>query len=128
MVFQFICSLIRDCAVCRIGALCPSSRPATTTAITPLAWISSAATYAANGVMNDRPLSSSGSVSRRRTLPTTTKHHQPDQHPPPAAIRKSRARTACDHGRGGERGAQRDERGGVVEQGLALEDRHDPAG
>ena len=93
MVFQFICSRIRDCAVCRIGALWPSRRPATTTAITPLAWISSAATYAANGVMNDRPLSSKGSVSRRRTLPTTTNTTSPTSTPPPAATTKSRART-----------------------------------
>ena len=44
MLDQLVRSAIRDCAVCRIGALCPSSSPATTTAITPLAWISSAAT------------------------------------------------------------------------------------
>ena len=44
MLDQFIRSAIRDCAVCRMGALCPSSSPATTTAITPLAWNSSAAT------------------------------------------------------------------------------------
>ena len=44
MVRQLIRSAIRDWAVCRIGALWPSSSPATTTAITPEAWISSAAT------------------------------------------------------------------------------------
>ena len=44
MLRQFIRSAIRDCAVCRIGDLCPSSSPATTTLITPEAWISSAAT------------------------------------------------------------------------------------
>ena len=44
MVRQFIRSAMRDCAVCRIGALWPRSRPAITTAITPEAWISSAAT------------------------------------------------------------------------------------
>ena len=53
MVRQFIRSAIRDCAVCRIGALCPSSRPATTTAITPEAWIFSAAMYAANGTTSE---------------------------------------------------------------------------
>ena len=41
---QFIRSAMRDWAVWRIGALWPSSSPATTTAITPEAWISSAAT------------------------------------------------------------------------------------
>ena len=63
MVRQFIRSAIRDWAVCRIGALCPSSRPATTTATTPDAWISSAATYAANGTTNDMPVSKTGSVT-----------------------------------------------------------------
>ena len=42
IVRQLSRSAIRDCAVCRIGALWPSSRPATTTAITPEACISSA--------------------------------------------------------------------------------------
>ena len=60
MLRQFIRSAIRDCAVCRIGALWPSSRPATTTLITPEAWISSAATYAANGVRKHSPLSRRG--------------------------------------------------------------------
>ena len=44
MVRQFSRSAIRDVAVCRMGALCPSSRPAITTASTPEPWISSAAT------------------------------------------------------------------------------------
>ena len=42
MVRQLIRSAIRDWAVCRTGALWPSSSPATTTAITPEASISSA--------------------------------------------------------------------------------------
>ena len=68
MVRQLIRSAIRDCAVCRIGALCPSSRPATTTAITPEAWISSAATYAANGDhAATAPMSSTGSVTCLRS-------------------------------------------------------------
>ena len=126
MVRQFICSWIRDGAVWRIGALWPSRRPATTTASTPLAWISSAATYAANGVMNDSPLSSSGSVSRRRTLPTTTNTTSPTSTPPPAATTKSRARARYATV-AGQRRAQGHQRGGVVEQRLALEDRDDPA-
>ena len=67
MVRQFIRSAIRDCAVCRIGALCPSSRPATTTAITPEACTSSAAMYAANGTTNEIAVSRTGSVIRLRS-------------------------------------------------------------
>ena len=42
MVRQLMRSAIRDCAVWMIGALWPSSRPATTTAMTPEEWSSSA--------------------------------------------------------------------------------------
>ena len=42
MLRQFIRSAIRDCAVCRTGALCPRRSPATTTLSTPEALISSA--------------------------------------------------------------------------------------
>ncbi len=89
MVRQFIRSAIRDCAVCRIGALWPSSRPAITTASTPLAWISSATMYAANGVTNDIAVSSSGSVTCLRVQPTTTNVSIPTSTPPPAATTKS---------------------------------------
>ena len=44
MVRQFIRSAIRDEAVCSTGERCPSSSPATTTAITPDALIASAST------------------------------------------------------------------------------------
>ena len=71
MVRQFSRSAMREPAVCRIGDLWPSSRPATTTASTPDPWISSAATYATNGVTSDRLVSITGSVTRRRTRPTT---------------------------------------------------------
>ena len=93
MLLQFIRSAIRDWAVCRIGALCPSSSPATTTLITPEAWICSAATYAANGVRKLRPLSMTGSVTCLRTRPTTKKNASPTTMPPPAASRKSPAST-----------------------------------
>ena len=96
MLRQFIRSAIRDWAVCRIGALCPSSRPATTTLITPEAWIVSfsAATYAANGVTKLSALSITGSVTCLRTKPITTKNSSPISTPPPAARRKSRV-TCC---------------------------------
>ena len=42
MLRQVSRSAIRDCAVCRIGDLCASNMPATTTLTTPEAWISSA--------------------------------------------------------------------------------------
>ena len=81
MLRQFIRSAIRDCAVCRIGDLCASSSPATTTLITPEALISSAVTYAANGVRKLRPLSITGSVTCLRTKPITKKNDQPDEDP-----------------------------------------------
>ena len=132
IVRQFIRSAIRDCAVCRIGALWPSSRPATTTAITPEACISSATRYAANGITKESAVSRTGS---RRVL-AHQRDHQEDQRsrpatPPPAASRKSSpTRHDADRRRRptASGGAQRDQRGGVVEQRLALEDRDDPAG
>ncbi len=42
MVRQLVCSDIREAADCSTGDLWPSSRPVTTTASTPLAWIASA--------------------------------------------------------------------------------------
>ena len=71
IVRQLSRSEIRDEAVCSTGALCPSSRPATTTASTPEAWISSATTYAANGVSSETLVSSTGSVTCRRTKATS---------------------------------------------------------
>ena len=132
MVRQFIRSAIRDCAVWMIGALWPRSRPATTTAITPEPWIGSASArrYAANGMTRDMPVSSSGSSMCWRTQATTRNTRMPTSSPPPAARRKSAVRPAARHpdGGGGQRGAQGHQGGGVVEQRLALEDGHDPAG
>ncbi len=68
---QFIRSAIRDWAVCRTGALWPSSSPAMTTARTPEPWICSAARYAANGMTREMPPSSTGSVTWRRIQATT---------------------------------------------------------
>ena len=132
IVRQFSRSAIRDCAVWRIGALCPSSRPATTTAMTPEACICSAATYAANGTTSDMPAvehrvgRGAGGPwrrrGRRRSRPAT---------PPPAASRKSSPTSTGSKPLAlgdRERGAERDQCGRVVEQRLALEDRHDPAG
>ena len=89
MVRQLIRSAIRDCAVWMIGALCPSRRPATTTATTPDAWISSAAMYAANGTTNDIPVSKIGSVTRLRSRATSMKRAIPTATPPTAATTKS---------------------------------------
>ena len=89
MVRQFIRSAMRDCAVWMIGALCPSRSPATTTATTPDAWTSSAATYAANGTRNDMPVSKIGSVTRLRRNATSMNIARPTATPPPAATTKS---------------------------------------
>ena len=89
-VRHVIRSVIRDCAVWMIGALWPSSRPATTTEITPEACTSSAATKAANGVRNEIAVSISGSVIRLRSQATSTKNGEADRAaPPPAARTKS---------------------------------------
>ena len=88
-VRQIVRSARRDCAVWMIGALCPSSRPATTTATTPEAWSSSASRYAANGTTIDTAVSKTGSWIRRRTLQTTQKITSPASTPPPAATTKS---------------------------------------
>ena len=127
MLRQVSRSAIRDCAVCRTGDLCPSSSPATTTLITPEAWISSAVTYAANGVRKLSPVSSTGSVTCLRTNPITTKNTSPTRTPPPAATRKSPCHDLPGHGDHGCRDGrvQRDQRGRVVEQRLPLEDRDD---
>ena len=82
-------SVIRDCAVWMIGALWPSSRPATTTEMTPEACTSSAATNAANGVRNEIAVSISGSVICLRSHATRTKTPMPISSPPPAARTKS---------------------------------------
>ena len=126
MLRQFIRSTIRDWAVCRIGALCPSSSPATTTLITPEAWISSATTYAANGVRKLSPLSRPVSVTCLRTNPITRKNASPTTIPPPAATRKSPCQCLPRH-RCHDRRAQGDQCSRVVEQRLPLEDRHDAA-
>jgi hypothetical protein len=108
----------------------PEQQPATTTAMTPDAWISSAAMKATKGTTNEIAVSSTGSVISLRSLATMTKTTKPTAAPPSEAIRNS-----CPTWKGlhadrhrGDGGTQRDERGGVVEQRLALEDRHDPAG
>ena len=89
MVRQFIRSAIRDCAVCTTGALCPSSRPAMTTAMTPEAWISSAAMKATKGTTNEIAVSSTGSVISLRSLATMTKTTKPTAAPPSDATRNS---------------------------------------
>src|SRR6478735_2690158 len=90
MVRQFIRSAIRDWAVCTTGALCPSSRPAMTTAMTPEAWISSAAMKATKGTTNEIAVSSTGSVISLRSLATMTKTTKPTAAPPSEAMRNSR--------------------------------------
>ena len=130
MVRQLIRSAIRDCAVCTIGALWPSSRPATTTATTPEAWISSAAMKAANGTTNEiagvehrvgDPLAHLARRPRRRR--SRRQRRRPRR---PGSRRPTCEGLDADRRRG-DRRAQRHQGGGVVEQRLALEDRHDPA-
>ena len=97
MVRQFSRSAIRDWAVCRIGALWPSSRPATTTAITPEAWTCSAATYAANGTTSDiAAVEHRVGDGWRRTLATTRKKPKPTSTPPPAATQEVERRPRAD--------------------------------
>ena len=128
-VRHVIRSVIRDWAVWMIGALWPSSRPATTTEMTPEACTSSAATNAANGVRNEIAVSISGSVIRLRSHATSTKKAKPISSA--AAGRADEVDADLGQrdaaGEGGDGGAQGDQGGGVVEQRLALEDRHDPA-
>ena len=131
IVRQLSRSAIRDWAVCRIGALWPSSRPATTTAITPEACTSSAATYAANGTTSDM-----AAVEHRvRQVPSDLgddeEEQEADEHAAPGGDQEVEAdldglEPAALGDR--QRRAQRDQRGRVVEQRLALEDRDDPAG
>ena len=90
IVRQLMRSAIRDWAVCRIGALWPRSRPATTTATTPEEWSSSATRKHANGITKDSPTSRTGSVIRRRIWATTTKARTPISTPPTDATRKSK--------------------------------------
>lgn len=84
-VRQFVASATRDCAVCTFGAFCASTRPATTVASTPEACASSAGRKARNGAANDRVVSSTGSVMRRRTKARISATTTPMATPPPAA-------------------------------------------
>ena len=61
IVRQLVFSAMRDEADCSTGDRWPSTRPVTTTASTPEAWISSAGRNAANGATKDRVVSSTGS-------------------------------------------------------------------
>ena len=133
MVRQLIRSAIRDWAVCRIGALCPSSRPATTTAITPEAWISSA-----RDVRRERHDQRDPGVEDRVGDVAAHLGHQQERREARPRRRRTAAssksaptsstpRAAHAHAAGRDRGAQRDQGGRVVEQRLALEDRDDPA-
>ena len=131
IIRQLSRSAIRDCAVCRTGALWPSSSPATTTAITPEAWTSSAATNADEGHhQRDRAVEHRVGDDVLAHLGDDQEERDPDQHP--AAGRDHEVQADVEGvqptpGGHGQRGAQRDQRGGVVEQRLALQDRHDPA-
>src|SRR5699024_4348597 len=72
-----------------VGDLCPNSRPATTTASTPDAWISSAGMYASHGVSREIVTSVRSSITRRRTYPTTTATTTPKKTAPTADTTKS---------------------------------------
>ena len=89
MVRHVIRSVIRDWAVWMSGALWPSSRPATTTAMTPEACTRSAARNAAKGVRKEIAVSSSGSLMWRRSQATRANAARPMSRPPPAARTKS---------------------------------------
>jgi hypothetical protein len=90
MVAQLVRSNTRDVADWMTGALCPSSRPATTTASTPDASISSAGKYAIHGVSSETATSVRSSSIRRRTSPTTSATAMPMAAPPTAENTKSR--------------------------------------
>ena len=131
IVRQLSRSAIRDCAVCRIGALWPSSSPATTTAITP-----EACTLLGGDVRRERDHQREAAVDHRvGQVPADLGHdeeeHEADGHAAagsdagsPGRPRPVEAAALDDR----QRRAQRDQRGGVVEQRLALEDRDDPPG
>ena len=130
MLRQFSRSAIRDCAVCRIGDLCPSSSPAHDDAEH-----AGGVDLLGGDVRRERGQEAERGVDapdRSRacaTKPITMKNTSPTRTPPPAATRKSRPDDAPGHGRRGrrDRGVQRDQGGGVVEQRLALEDGDDAA-
>src|SRR4051794_20312798 len=90
MVRQFIRSAIRDWAVCRIGAVCPRSRPATTTLTTPEECSSSETMNVANGTTSEIAVSSTGSVRCLRIFPTQRNATKPISAPPTDATRKSK--------------------------------------
>ena len=97
IVRQFIRSAIRDWAVCRIGALCPSSRPATTTLTTPEECSSSETMNVANGTTNEIAVSRTGSVTCLRTFATTRNAANPisgaaDRRPPGSRRRRATSR------------------------------------
>ena len=127
---QLVFSAIREAAVCSIGDLCPSNRPVTTTASTPEAWMASAGTNATQGATKDSVVSRIGSRICLRIFASTTPASNPTATPPPAAKQESPAHLEDGHrsGQGRDRDIERDERGGVVDQALALQDRDDPAG
>ena len=126
-VRQVIRSVMRDCAVWMIGALWPSSRPATTTEMTPEAWISSAATNAANGVRNEIAVSISGSRDPLAQPGDEEEEADADQDAAAGSDDEVARHRGDGHAAGqrGDRGAEGDEGGCVVEQRLTLEDRHD---
>ena len=129
-VRQVMRSVIRGCAVWMIGALSPSSRPATTTEMTPEACACSAARKAAKEVRNEIAVSISGSVIRLRSQATRAngaKPMEPRHRLPHREVDPDRGEGDTTR-QGGDRGTQRHQRGRVVEQRLALEDRHDAPG
>ena len=89
IVRQFIRSAMRDWAVCRIGALCPSSSPATTTLTTPEECSSSETMKVANGTTNEIAVSRTGSVTCLRIFATRRNAANPISAPPTDATRKS---------------------------------------
>ena len=127
-VRQLTFSAMREPADCSTGALWPRIRPVTTTASTPEAWISSAGRNATYGAANDSVVSSTGSSMQRRILASTNAATSRRAGPAAGRADEVPADVPRTHRRGqrGDRGVQRDQRRRVVDQALALEDRHDP--
>ncbi len=90
----------------------------------------SAGTEAMNGTVNEMTVLTVGSVTRLRTtrLSQPTTPADDDRDDDRVRERADRAPERERRGRRDDRGAEQHERGRVVEQALAVEDRHDPLG
>ena len=124
-VCQLDRSAMRSCGRRCRGDPLPVTRPAATTATSPDAPSSSAGRYATNGTTNDMAVLSAACRSRLRTR----RPSQPTGTPIATATAGRVGEVAHDlpqadrRRRGRDRRPQQHQRGGVVEQGLALQHR-----